>query len=206
MARPSLNGQRAGVAAALSAYLIWGLLTVYWRQLHRFNAFELIGWRISSASVVMVVAVTATRRWKLVLPGLRSHALRITACALLLATNWTCYVWAVVHEHVLETALGYFISPLFTVVLGVVVLKERLRRLQVLALTLAVAAVAVLTVANGTVPWLALAIAVTVLVTPGPAVTIATPSWPVSSAWACASRSSGRKARCCSTTTTPTNY
>lgn len=159
MARPSLNGQRAGVAAALSAYLIWGLLTVYWRQLHRFNAFELIGWRISSASVVMVVAVTATRRWKLVLPGLRSHALRITACALLLATNWTCYVWAVVHEHVLETALGYFISPLFTVVLGVVVLKERLRRLQVLALTLAVAAVAVLTVANGTVPWLALAIA-----------------------------------------------
>jgi chloramphenicol-sensitive protein RarD len=154
-----MQRQRLGVIAALSAYLIWGLLTIYWRQLHHFNAFELIGWRISSASIVMIIAVSATRRWRLVLPGLRAHTWRITACAVLLATNWTCYVWAVVHEHVLETALGYFISPLFTVLLGVAVLKERLRRLQLAALTLAVAAVVVLTAANGTVPWLALAIA-----------------------------------------------
>ena len=151
-----MQHQRAGVVAALSAYLLWGLLTIYWRQLHHFDAFELIGWRITSASVVMLLMVAATRRWRTLRP---THWWRVVACALLLATNWTCYVWAVVHDHVLETALGYFVSPLLTVVLGVFVLHEHLRKVQTFALMLAVAAVVVLTVANGAVPWLALAIA-----------------------------------------------
>lgn len=151
-----MHHQRRGVVAALAAYLLWGLLTVYWRQLHHFNAFELIGWRITSASTVMLIVVTAARRWRVVRP---TRWWRVAACAVLLATNWTCYVWAVVHDHVLETALGYFISPLLTAALGVVVLKEHLRRPQVFALSMAGVAVVVLTVANQAVPFLALAIA-----------------------------------------------
>ena len=157
-----MDRQRAGVITGLAAYTMWGLLTLFWKQLHRFNAFELIGWRICSSAVIMVVVVTATRRWAGVLPvfGNRRLFLRVLLAALMLAGNWTSYVWAVVHDHVLETALGYFISPLFTVLLGVFVLKEVLHTAQVVALGLAAVAVVVLTVSYGQVPWIAIGLAV----------------------------------------------
>jgi len=157
-----MDRQRAGVVTGLAAYVMWGLLTLFWKQLHRFNAFELIGWRICSSAVIMIIIVTATRRWPGVLPVFRSRRLflRVLVAALMLAGNWTSYVWAVVHDHVLETALGYFISPLFTVLLGVFVLKEVLHAAQVVALGLAAVAVVVLTVSYGHVPWIALGLAV----------------------------------------------
>jgi chloramphenicol-sensitive protein RarD len=154
--------QRAGVITGLAAYFIWGLLTLFWKQLHRFNAFELIGWRICSSALIMVIIVSVTRRWAGVLPVFRNRALflRVLLAALMLAINWTSYVWAVVHDHVLETALGYFISPLATVLLGVFALKETLHTAQVIALGLAATAVVVLTVSYGQVPWIALGLAV----------------------------------------------
>ena len=154
--------QRRGIIAGLTAYFVWGLLTIYWKQLHRFNAFELIGWRITASAVVMAVVLTATRRWGqlAVLRRNRPLQLRVVAAALLLTVNWTAYVWAVVHDHVLETALGYFIAPIGTVMVGVVVLGEHLRAAQRIALVFAVASVVVLTVSYGAVPWLALMIAV----------------------------------------------
>ena len=154
--------QRRGIAAGLTAYFVWGLLTIYWKQLHRFNAFELIGWRISASAFLMAIVLTATRRWGqlAVLRRNRPLQIRVAAAALLLTVNWTAYVWAVVHEHVLETALGYFIAPIGTVMVGVVVLGEHLRTAQRVALVFAVASVVVLTVSYGQVPWLALMIAV----------------------------------------------
>lgn len=153
---------RRGAIAGLSAYLIWGLLTVYWKQLRGFDAFELIGWRITLSAVVMAAVLTATRRWTHLRPVVRDRHLlgRSALAALLLTVNWTSYVWAVVHDHILETALGYFMAPLGTMMVGVVVLHERLRRAQWVAIAFAVAAVAVLTYSYGSVPWLALAIAV----------------------------------------------
>jgi chloramphenicol-sensitive protein RarD len=161
-ANADLERQRAGIIAGLVAYVVWGLLTIYWKQLHRFNAFELIGWRISASAVVMAIVLTATRRWGHLGVLLRDRHLlgRVTLAALLLTVNWTCYVWAVVHDHVLETALGYFIAPIGTVMVGVVVLHETLRAAQKVALGFAAAAVVVLTVSYGQVPWLAVAIAV----------------------------------------------
>lgn len=155
--------QGKGIAVGFVTYGLWGLLTIYWKQLGHFDAFELIGWRVVSAAVVMAMVLSVTRRWSDVTSVMRTpHLLRTVAlAAVFLTINWTSYVWAVVHDHVLETALGYFIAPLGTVTVGVVMLHEPLRRAQKGALALASAAVVVLTVSYGRVPWLALLIAAT---------------------------------------------
>lgn len=162
MTNPQHPEQRAGIIAGAAAYTVWGLLTIYWKQLHGFNAFELIGWRITASAVLMVVALTITGRWRhlSVVRTDRRLFVRVVAAALLLTINWTSYVWAVVNGDVLETALGYFIAPIGTVAVGVLVLHEPLRLAQRVALTLAAAAVVVLTVSYGRVPWIALALAV----------------------------------------------
>ncbi|HAP76286.1 MAG TPA: EamA family transporter RarD [Acidimicrobiaceae bacterium] len=153
--------QRAGIIAGLTAYVVWGLLTIYWKQLRAFDAFELIGWRIVASAAVMAVVLTVTRRWGRlrVLRGNRALIARVAAASILLTANWTAYVYAVVHGQVLETALGYFIAPIGTVTVGVLVLHEPLRMAQRVSLVFAVASVVVLSIANGRVPWLALLIA-----------------------------------------------
>lgn len=163
MRQPEHPEQRPGIIAGATAYLVWGLLTIYWKQLRHFNAFELIGWRISASAVLMTIALTATRRWGhlAVLRRDRRLLVRVVAAAVFLSINWTTYVWAVVNGHVLETALGYFIAPLGTVAVGVLVLHEPLRIAQRVALALAAIAVVVLTISNGSVPWIALAMATT---------------------------------------------
>ena len=118
--------QRAGIIAGLTAYVVWGLLTIYWKQLRAFDAFELIGWRIVASAAVMAVVLTVTRRWGRlrVLRGNRALIARVAAASILLTANWTAYVYAVVHGQVLETALGYLIAPIGTVTVGVLVLHE----------------------------------------------------------------------------------
>lgn len=162
MQGPGGGSERGGAAAGITAYLVWGLLTVYWKQLHHFSAFDLIGWRVMSSAVMMAVLLTATRRWSHLRPVLRDRrlALRVLTASILLTVNWTSYVWAVVNGHVIETALGYFMAPLGTILVGVVVFGEHLRPAQRIAVALAVAAVVILGVSYGKVPWLALAIAV----------------------------------------------
>ena len=161
MSEDSTQRARAGVASGLSAYLMWGLITIYWKLLDDFDAFELIGWRIVTAVVLLVALVVAQRSIASVWAALiRPRMLvRVGVAAVMLVANWTLYVWAVVNEHVMETALGYFISPLFTSILGVVVLGERLRNLQKAALGFAVLSVVVLTFSYGRPPFIALAIA-----------------------------------------------
>jgi chloramphenicol-sensitive protein RarD len=105
--------------------------------------------------------MTATKRMKPLLTRMRDPRtlLRLIVASILLTINWTTYVWAVVNGHVIETALGYFIAPLCTMVLGVFVLHEKLRRPQIVAVCFAVCGVAVLTIGYGRVPWIALTIA-----------------------------------------------
>ena len=152
---------RTGVVSGLSAYLMWGFITIYWKLLDDFNAFELIGWRIVTAVILLVVLVVVQRSVAPVAAALSQPRMlvRITLAAVMLVANWTLYVWAVVNEHIMETALGYFIAPLFTSILGVVVLGEKLRTAQKVALIFAVASVVVLTFSYGRPPFIALAIA-----------------------------------------------
>ena len=161
MNEDSTQRARAGVASGLSAYLLWGFITIYWKLLDDFNAFELIGWRIVTAVILLIALVVAQRSVSPVLAALMKPRMlvRVSVAAVMLVANWTLYVWAVVNEHIMETALGYFIAPLFTSILGVVVLGERLRTLQKIALGFAIAAVVVLTFSYGRPPLIALAIA-----------------------------------------------
>ncbi|HSB85104.1 MAG TPA: EamA family transporter RarD [Ilumatobacteraceae bacterium] len=154
---------RQGVVAGVAAYLVWGALTLYWRHLHSFDAIELIGWRVICSAVLMAAVLSTTQRWHHLRPLVHDRRLlgTVMLCALFLAANWTTYVWAVVHDHVIETALGYFLSPLGTMALGVAVLHEPLNKVQRLVFVLAVIAVVELTFSYGRIPWLALILATT---------------------------------------------
>ena len=156
------DAHRSGIVAAAAAYTLWGALTIYWKLLRDFDAFELVGWRIISAVVLMSAVLTATRRWQHVQQVLRSRSLfgRVVLSAVLLTANWTAYVWAVVNGRVIETALGYFMAPLGAITIGVIVFHEQLRRAQIVAIVFAVTAILVLTISYGTVPWIALTIAI----------------------------------------------
>jgi chloramphenicol-sensitive protein RarD len=160
---PVKSELRSGVIAGMSAYLLWGFLTVYWKALKDFSAVELIGYRITSSVVLLVVLLAALHRLRPLLSALRDRRLlgRVSLAAVLLTANWTSYVWAVLHGNVIETALGYFMAPLGTMLIGVVVLKEKLRTRQKVAVGFAVAAVVVLTIGYGRVPWIALVLAAT---------------------------------------------
>jgi chloramphenicol-sensitive protein RarD len=151
----------AGLAAAIAAFTIWGDMPVYLRPLQAVPALEIMAHRMVWCCLV-VFAWLALRgelqsvRAALANGGLR---LRLAASAILISINWLVYVWAVNHDHVVEASLGYFINPLFSVVLGVVVLRERLNRLQQCAVGLAVIGVLYLAVVAGRPPWIALALA-----------------------------------------------
>ena len=150
-----------GVQVAILAYLIWGLLTIYWKQLSAFGAAELIGWRMLTAAVVMAALTTFRGRWPVLRAALttRSTLLRLLAAAVLLTLNWGSYIWAVLNDRVVETALGYFIAPLATMGMGVLILDEHPNRAQRLAFVCAATAVVVLTFSYGRPPWIALVIA-----------------------------------------------
>ncbi len=154
---------RSGLLAGLTAYVVWGALTAYWKLLGDFDPFELVGWRVMSAAVIMTAVLTVTGRWAHLAPVLRDRALlgRVVLAATLLTCNWSAYVYAVVNDHVIETALGYFMAPLGTIAVGVVAFREHLGRLQRVAVALGAASVLVLTFSYGQVPWAALVLAST---------------------------------------------
>ncbi len=153
--------ERRGVLVGTTAYLIWGGLTVYWKQLDAFDAVELIGWRMATAAVVMAAIVAVRGHVAQLRNAVADRATlgRLAVAATLLTANWGSYVWAVVNDRVIETALGYFIAPLATMAIGVLVLGETPTRAQRTAFVLAALAVAILTVSYGRPPWIALALA-----------------------------------------------
>ena len=160
--RPTpVAGDGAGVRIGVAAYLIWGLLTIYWKQLSAFAALELIGWRMVCAGVVMAVVTTLRSQWPVLVSALRDTVTlrRLATAAVLLTANWGSYVWAVTNDRVIETALGYFMAPLGTMAIGVYVLRETPTTAQRVAFGLAAVAVVVLTVSYGRPPWIALLLA-----------------------------------------------
>lgn len=153
--------QSRGVRLGFLAYTIWGLLTIYWKELDAFDALELIGWRTVFAALVMAIIVTGRGSWPRLVAALRDPAvLRRTAiAAILLTANWTSYVWAVVNDRVIETALGYFMAPLATMAIGVLILRETPTAAQRVAFGLAAIAVVILTISYGRPPWIAFVLA-----------------------------------------------
>lgn len=147
---------------AIGAYGVWGLLPIYWKWLHQIPVLELLSHRIVWSFLFLLAVVLIARQWQSFrATALQPRVLRVYAvAAALIGLNWLTYVWAINAGHVIETSLGYFINPLLSVLLGVALLGERLRRSQWAAVGLAAAGVAYLTLSYGSPPWIAFTLAV----------------------------------------------
>jgi chloramphenicol-sensitive protein RarD len=158
---PVVDERRLGIASGLTAYALWGLFPLYFPLLEPAGGLEIVAHRVLWSLLFIALLLTVVRRWAAVRAAAadRRTLLVLGAAAVLIAANWLIFVYGVNSGHVVETSLGYFINPLVSVVLGVVVFSERLRRLQWTAVGIAAAAVAVLTVDYGRPPWIALSLA-----------------------------------------------
>jgi chloramphenicol-sensitive protein RarD len=151
-----------GILYGAVAYLMWGLFPLYFKILHAIPALEIVFHRVVWSFIFLALILAFRREWGSFRQLVTRKTLAIyTVAALLLMANWSIYVWAVNTGHVVESSLGYFINPLLSVALGVVLLRERLRPLQWLPVALAAAGVIYLTVRLGVPPWIALALAFT---------------------------------------------
>jgi chloramphenicol-sensitive protein RarD len=157
-----MSESRRGLLLGAAAYGMWGLFPLFFPLLEPASALEILTQRVLWSALTMALVVLVMRRGRAVraLVADRRRLQWLGVAAVVVACNWGGYIWGVNNGHVVETSLGYFINPLVTVLLGVTVLGERLRRLQWAALGLALVAVAVLTVDYGRPPWVALVLAV----------------------------------------------
>lgn len=151
---------RGGVLLGIAAYTVWGCFPAFWALLDPATPPEVLAHRILWTAVLMSVVLTVLGGWRHLRDlGLRGWA-TVTAAAVFIAVNWGVFIYAVSIGHVVEAALGYYMTPLLSVLLAVVVLRERLGPAQWVALGLAATAVVVIAVGNGTAPWLSLVLAV----------------------------------------------
>lgn len=152
---------RRGLGYGVSAYTVWGFFPIFMALLIPAGALEIVAWRALSSLAVCLVIIAALRVWSRLWALMRDKQVmwRLALASVVIAINWGAMVYAVLTERVAQTALGYYINPLITVALSVVILKERLRRLQVVAIGIAFIAVAVLAVEMGGLPWISLTLA-----------------------------------------------
>jgi chloramphenicol-sensitive protein RarD len=152
---PSGNGLLYGVLA----YAAWGIFPLFWPLLEPANWLEILACRIVFSLVTMGVILAVRREMRAMRDMDRGTVLRLCVAGVAIGVNWGVYIWGVNNGHVIETSLGYFVNPLVTIGLGVLILRERLRPVQWMAVSLGVIAVIVLSVDYGRPPWLALVIA-----------------------------------------------
>ncbi|HEX6248506.1 MAG TPA: EamA family transporter RarD [Nocardioidaceae bacterium] len=152
---------RRGFLLGAAAYMIWGLFPLYFPLLEPADAVEILAHRVFwslSTMLLLILVLGRSRRLRAVVKHRRTFGI-LAVAAVAIAVNWGAYIWGVNNGHVVETSLGYFINPLVTVLMGVIVLGERLRNLQWVALGIAAVAVLGLTVEYGRPPWVALTLA-----------------------------------------------
>ncbi|MDA3035775.1 MAG: EamA family transporter RarD [Actinomycetota bacterium] len=155
-----LNG--TGIAYGVGAYVIWGLLPIYWRWLERASSFEILGHRAIWSLVVCLLFLAFQKQLRStfkLLKNLRTFSL-LALTSLLLSANWGIYIWAVSVDRVVEAALGYYITPLVAVSFGVFALKEKLHKPQLISVLLAIIGVLILTFTYGRLPLIAIGLAV----------------------------------------------
>jgi chloramphenicol-sensitive protein RarD len=150
-----------GLTAAAAAFAMWGVFPLYFHALRRISPFQVIAHRVLWSCVFVLVWMALRGELSTLRAALADRGVvwRLAVSASLITINWVVYVWAVMNGHVVESSLGYFINPLVNVLLGVVLLSERLSRAQWTAVALAAAGVAYLTIVAGSPPWIALSLA-----------------------------------------------
>jgi chloramphenicol-sensitive protein RarD len=164
MSSPVPQEQRSagvGVVLAISAYLLWGFLPLFFLLLAPANALEIVAWRVLFSLVFCAILLAVTRAWRR-LGGLlldRRVTLTLLVAGILILINWLVYVYATLQHEVVQASLGYFTNPIVTVLLGIFVLRERLRPMQWISIGISAIAVLVIAINYGAFPWIALALA-----------------------------------------------
>jgi len=162
-ARSTADQQGLGTAYGLAAYGLWGLFPLYLMLLRPAGAIEVLVHRVLWAFLLCLIILAALGhlRWMARLLRRPRVLIAVGTAGALIATNWTIYTFAVLSEHVTEAALGYFLNPLVTVALGVIILRERLRRMQWVAVGIGGIAAAYLTIDYDSLPWISISLALT---------------------------------------------
>lgn len=158
----NLTKNNHGVIYGIIAYTLWGLLPLYWKILKAVPAYEILAHRViwSFGFVLLIVIVTGNRNEILNILKDKKCMMYIIMCSILISVNWYIYIWSVNSNHIVEASMGYYINPLMSVLLGMIVLKEKLNVNQYIALGIAAFAVILLVIIYGSVPWVSLALAI----------------------------------------------
>lgn len=156
-----MNPQLSGILFGLAAFVSWGFLPAYWKQLHDVAPFEIICHRIVWSCLFLCLIISVQKRWQEVRLIVRdtSNLKKLACSGLLIGFNWFIYIWAVNTEHVVETSLGYYINPMVNVIIGFLLLGEKFNRLQLMAILCALAGVSYSLFAYGDLPLFALTLA-----------------------------------------------
>jgi chloramphenicol-sensitive protein RarD len=156
-----LKNSKTGLIFGVSAYVLWGLFPLYWPLLEPAGAFEIVGHRAVWSLVFCVIALTLTKAIKPAIATMKRPRvfIKLFAATALMSINWIVYIWATNNGHVVEASLGYYINPIIIIAIGVLLLKEKMRKLQWVSVSIAAFGVLVLTIDYGRLPWIALALA-----------------------------------------------
>jgi chloramphenicol-sensitive protein RarD len=156
-----VNNNKLGLTYGLAAYIIWGLFPLYWPLLKPATSLEIVAHRSVWTAIFCLLVLAFSKQLISTFKLIRSSRNLITliAASIMISINWLVYIWAVNHDHVTEAALGYYINPLINIALGVILLRERMRKLQWSAVAIASIGVLVLTIDYGRFPWIAFALA-----------------------------------------------
>ncbi len=158
---------KEGAIYAGFSYFIWGLLPIYWKFLDRVNAMEILANRIFWSFIFMMIILFFTKKWGLLVRTFKGFAQNkrqmysLALASFLVSGNWFIYIWAVNSGHMIEASLGYYINPLISIILGVIVMKEKLSIYQYVSFIIAGVGVLVIAVSHGTFPWIAISLALT---------------------------------------------
>ncbi|WP_422392212.1 EamA family transporter RarD [Niallia oryzisoli] len=161
------KGEKMGVIYAAFSYLIWGLLPIYWKLLDGIGADEILASRIVWSFLFMIAVLLITRKWSSFIVTLKNlfknkkQLVFLTTASVLVSCNWFIYIWAVNHDQIIEASMGYYINPLVSVLLGMIVLKEKLSAAQYVSFFFASIGVIILTASYGMLPWISLSLAFT---------------------------------------------
>ena len=156
-----MSKEKLGLLYGVSAYVLWGLFPLYWPLLEPANALEIVSHRAVWTLVFCIIILWITKSLKATLSTFkRKHvALKLFATSFLISINWLVYIWATNNGHVVEASLGYYINPLIIIAFGVILLKEKMRKLQWVSVGVATTGVIILTIDYGRLPWVAIGLA-----------------------------------------------
>lgn len=162
-----LDNDKEGVLYAILSFVMWGVVSIYWKLIQQVSAGEILAQRILWSFIFMLVLLLITRKWNAYFDFVKEIVKKpkiffsLFIASVLVSANWGIFIWAVNEGKILETSLGYYINPLISVLLGVIVLKERLSGAQIFAFILAAIGVLTLAIHFGTIPWVSLSLALT---------------------------------------------